>query len=242
MKNNHRRLTLKDLLTCLLIAIGAFVAWALLDHIGPVFHTEWEAFWFRSSEVTNFAVKPAPSLVHQVIRATISALMLKKWGTRALNCKICVLRFGVVCGGFAAIEFAAYAIQFIVVSLWSALTSGLDSIHLMNIIQTQYIDKIDVLARLGQAFFATNLWYLAQKIIDLHERRKAEEAAEEQLRRQRHAEMRQLKAAEKAEEDRCWREQCERENNRKRWQQITAAIEVRDPATTSSTRRIRRPQ
>jgi hypothetical protein len=239
MKNHHRTVTVKDFTIFWLIALGAFVTWALLDRIGPVFHTACEAFWFRSSEVTNFAVKPAPSLVHQMLRALLSALMLRKWGAKLKNCKMCVLRFCVAFGVFAAIEFAAYAIQFISVALWNALTSGLDNIHLMNVIQTEYIDKIDVLARIGQAFFATNAWYFVQKIIDLHERYQAEEAAEEERRQQRREERRQWQL-QQAEEDRRWRELCEQEN-RKRWQQITAAIEVRDPATTS-TRRIRRPQ
>jgi signal transduction histidine kinase len=233
----YRRLSLKGVAVFAALALGAFVAWAVLDHIGPVFHTALVACWESGSSVTNYAAKAMPSLLHQTVRAIVSALLMKKWGAKLKNCKMCVLRFLIALGVFITLDFASYAVRFLAIAFWNALTSGLDNIHLMNVIQTEYIDKIDVLARIGQAFFATNAWYFVQKIIDLHERHQAEEAAEEERRQQRREERRQWQL-QQAEEDRRWREQREREN-RKRWQQITAAIEVReDPAT----RRVRRPQ
>lgn len=178
-KHNSRRRRnehfLKELLVILIVSIMMLLMWCTLDLMGPVVHTALDASVSCSSTVTNYAAKTDNiSIVHQVLRAIITALVLIRWYEQ-LMCNAmynCIVRFVAFFVVFAILDFVAYTTEFLGIAFWNAISSGLDNIQLMNIIETQYIERIDVLSRLGQAFVATNVWYL---ICRVHKKGKSEE-------------------------------------------------------------------
>lgn len=181
-----------------LVAIFAMVVvLAMLDIAGAMLHTAFSAAWNGTSDVTNYVMlkRENTSIAHTIIRAVIAAFLLmqlfEKLDSKVLHSVIARLFIFAVL--LALLDFSAYVVEYLGVALWRAIITGFREINVRNIIQLEYLEKIDVLARFGQAFVCANVYFLwmrerarraREERIAYEERETARRFAEEQNARQ----------------------------------------------------------
>lgn len=173
--NNNHRVT--DILWYVLamvgITIGAMIVLGILDIAGAMIHTALSAN-FSTTAVNYVADKKGQMyFAHIFLRALIAAFALMYWccscEERAINSF--VLRVAVFAVLLAGLDFVAFALEFLGIAFWRAITSGIHDVQIINVIKLRYLDHIDILARVGQAFVAANAWFLWQRTKVRAERR-----------------------------------------------------------------------
>lgn len=181
--NNYQ---VKDVLCYILfmaaVTVGAMSILGVLDIVGAMFHTAFSAA-FSNGNVVNYVSQKKEQIyfAHIFLRGIIAAFAFMHWwcncDDKALHSVVArMVIFTVVLAGM---DFLAYAVEFLGIAFWRAITSGFHDIQIMNVIQLRYLDHIDLLARVGQAFAAANAWYLWQKAktrFDRKRRRARQEA------------------------------------------------------------------
>ncbi len=166
MRNSERNTKLKDVLLYILfmalITLGGMSILEVLDIAGAMIHTAFSAA-FSNGNVVNYVAQKKEQIyfAHIFLRALIVAFALMHWwcncDDRALQSfGVRMLIFALVLAG---VDFLAYAVEFLGIAFWRAITSGFHDIQIMNVIKLRYLDHIDVFARVGQAFVAANGWY-----------------------------------------------------------------------------------
>ena len=182
MENSERandKYEVKDVLLYILfmglITLGGMSILGVLDIAGAMVHTAFSAA-FSNGNVVNYVSQKKEQIyfAHIFLRALIAAFALMHWWC---NCDDRALQsFGVrmvmfsIC--LAGMDFLAYAVEFLGIAFWRAITSGFHDIQIMNVIKLRYLDHIDVFARVGQAFVAANAWYLYKRARTRWERRR----------------------------------------------------------------------
>lgn len=173
MSNSKRandKYEVKDVLLYILfmalITLGGMSILGVLDIAGAMVHTAFSAA-FSNGNVVNYVSQKKEQIyfAHTFLRALIAAFALMHWWC---NCDDRALQsFGVRMIIFmlalAGVDFLAYAVEFLGIAFWRAITSGFRDIQIMNVIKLRYLDHIDVFARVGQAFVAANVWYLYKR-------------------------------------------------------------------------------
>lgn len=182
MSNSKRandKYEVKDVLLYILfmalITLGGMSILGVLDIAGAMVHTAFSAA-FSNGNVVNYVSQKKEQIyfAHTFLRALIAAFALMHWWC---NCDDRALQsFGVRMIIFmlalAGVDFLAYAVEFLGIAFWRAITSGFRDIQIMNVIKLRYLDHIDVFARVGQAFVAANVWYLYKRARTRWERRR----------------------------------------------------------------------
>lgn len=182
MSNSERtndKYEVKDVLLYILfmalITLGSMSILGVLDIAGAMVHTAFSAA-FSNGNVVNYVSQKKEQIyfAHTFLRALIAAFALMHWWC---NCDDRALQsFGVRMIIFmlvlAGVDFLAYAVEFLGIAFWRAITSGFRDIQIMNVIKLRYLDHIDVFARVGQAFVAANVWYLYKRARTRWERRR----------------------------------------------------------------------
>lgn len=182
MSNSERtndKYEVKDVLLYILfmalITLGSMSILGVLDIAGAMVHTAFSAA-FSNGNVVNYVSQKKEQIyfAHIFLRALIAAFALMHWWC---NCDDRALQsFGVRMVIFVAVlaglDFVAYAVEFLGIAFWRAITSGFHDIQIMNVIKLRYLDHIDVFARVGQAFVAANGWYLWKRARTRWERRR----------------------------------------------------------------------
>ena len=182
MSNSERtndKYEVKDvLLYILFMVVTTFATMSILwvlDIAGAMVHTAFSAA-FSNENVVNYVSQKKEQIyfAHIFLRALIAAFALMHWWC---NCDDRALQsFGVRMIIFmivlAGVDFLAYAVEFLGIAFWRAITSGFHDIQIMNVIKLRYLDHIDVFARVGQAFVAANGWYLWKRARTRWERRR----------------------------------------------------------------------
>lgn len=182
MSNSKRandKYEVKDVLLYILfmalITLGGMSILGVLDIAGAMVHTAFSAA-FSNGNVVNYVSQKKEQIyfAHTFLRALIAAFALMHWWC---NCDDRALQsFGVRMIIFmlalAGVDFLAYAVEFLGIAFWRAITSGFRDIQIMNVIKLRYLDHIDVFARVGQAFVAANVWYLYKRARTRWDRRR----------------------------------------------------------------------
>ena len=178
-KRTNDKYEVKDVLLYILfmalITLGSMSILGVLDIAGAMVHTAFSAA-FSNGNVVNYVSQKKELIyfAHIFLRALIAAFALMHWWC---NCDDRALQsFGVRMVIFVAVlaglDFVAYAVEFLGIAFWRAITSGFHDIQIMNVIKLRYLDHIDVFARVGQAFVAANVWYLYKRARTRWERRR----------------------------------------------------------------------
>lgn len=178
-KRTNGKYEVKDVLLYILfmalITLGSMSILGVLDIAGAMVHTAFSAA-FSNGNVVNYVSQKKEQIyfAHTFLRALIAAFALMHWWC---NCDDRALQsFGVRMIIFmlvlAGVDFLAYAVEFLGIAFWRAITSGFHDIQIMNVIKLRYLDHIDVFARVGQAFVAANVWYLYKRARTRWERRR----------------------------------------------------------------------
>ena len=178
-KRTNDKYEVKDVLLYILfmalITLGSMSILGVLDIAGAMVHTAFSAA-FSNGNVVNYVSQKKEQIyfAHTFLRALIAAFALMHWWC---NCDDRALQsFGVRMIIFVAVlaglDFVAYAVEFLGIAFWRAITSGFRDIQIMNVIKLRYLDHIDVFARVGQAFVAANVWYLYKRARTRWERRR----------------------------------------------------------------------
>lgn len=178
-KRTNDKYEVKDVLLYILfmalITLGGMSILGVLDIAGAMVHTAFSAA-FSNGNVVNYVSQKKEQIyfAHTFLRALIAAFALMHWWC---NCDDRALQsFGVRMIIFmlvlAGVDFLAYAVEFLGIAFWRAITSGFRDIQIMNVIKLRYLDHIDVFARVGQAFVAANVWYLYKRARTRWERRR----------------------------------------------------------------------
>lgn len=178
-KRTNDKYEVKDVLLYILfmalITLGGMSILGVLDIAGAMVHTAFSAA-FSNGNVVNYVSQKKEQIyfAHTFLRALIAAFALMHWWC---NCDDRALQsFGVRMIIFmlvlAGVDFLAYAVEFLGIAFWRAITSGFRDIQIMNVIKLRYLDHIDVFARVGQAFVAANGWYLWKRARTRWERRR----------------------------------------------------------------------
>lgn len=178
-KRTNGKYEVKDVLLYILfmalITLGGMSILGVLDIAGAMVHTAFSAA-FSNGNVVNYVSQKKEQIyfAHTFLRALIAAFALMHWWC---NCDDRALQsFGVRMIIFmlvlAGVDFLAYAVEFLGIAFWRAITSGFRDIQIMNVIKLRYLDHIDVFARVGQAFVAANVWYLYKRARTRWERRR----------------------------------------------------------------------
>lgn len=178
-KRTNGKYEVKDVLLYILfmalITLGGMSILGVLDIAGAMVHTAFSAA-FSNRNVVNYVSQKKEQIyfAHTFLRALIAAFALMHWWC---NCDDRALQsFGVRMIIFmlvlAGVDFLAYAVEFLGIAFWRAITSGFHDIQIMNVIKLRYLDHIDVFARVGQAFVAANVWYLYKRARTRWERRR----------------------------------------------------------------------
>mgnify|MGYP007043827252 FL=1 len=178
-KRTNGKYEVKDVLLYILfmalITLGGMSILGVLDIAGAMVHTAFSAA-FSNGNVVNYVSQKKEQIyfAHTFLRALIAAFALMHWWC---NCDDRALQsFGVRMIIFmlvlAGVDFLAYAVEFLGIAFWRAITSGFHDIQIMNVIKLRYLDHIDVFARVGQAFVAANVWYLYKRARTRWERRR----------------------------------------------------------------------
>lgn len=178
-KRTNGKYEVKDVLLYILfmalITLGGMSILGVLDIAGAMVHTAFSAA-FSNGNVVNYVSQKKEQIyfAHTFLRALIAAFALMHWWC---NCDDRALQsFGVRMIIFmlvlAGVDFLAYAVEFLGIAFWRAITSGFHDIQIMNVIKLRYLDHIDVFARVDQAFVAANVWYLYKRARTRWERRR----------------------------------------------------------------------
>lgn len=178
-KRTNDKYEVKDVLLYILfmalITLGGMSILGVLDIAGAMVHTAFSAA-FSNGNVVNYVSQKKEQIyfAHTFLRALIAVFALMHWWC---NCDDRALQsFGVRMIIFmlvlAGVDFLAYAVEFLGIAFWRAITSGFRDIQIMNVIKLRYLDHIDVFARVGQAFVAANVWYLYKRARTRWERRR----------------------------------------------------------------------
>ena len=178
-KRTNDKYEVKDVLLYILfmalITLGGMSILGVLDIAGAMVHTAFSAAFSNGNGVNYVSQKKEQIyFAHTFLRALIAAFALMHWWC---NCDDRALQsFGVRMIIFmlvlAGVDFLAYAVEFLGIAFWRAITSGFRDIQIMNVIKLRYLDHIDVFARVGQAFVAANVWYLYKRARTRWERRR----------------------------------------------------------------------
>ena len=164
-ENSKARNIVWGVLLVLATTVAAVIGLGAMDFFGAMVHTAIAAaFADGTSVVCNYVAQQREQVyfVHTFLRALIAAVAFMQFCDKLQSSllKNVVARIMAFAISLAMIDFAAYAVEFLGIAFWRAITSGFHDIRILNVIKLRYLDRIDLIARLGQGFLAANIWFL----------------------------------------------------------------------------------
>lgn len=163
-ENSKARNIVWGVLLVLATIVAAVIGLGAMDFFGAMVHTAVAAAFADGTSVMNYVVEKREQVyfVHTFLRALIAAVAFMQFCDKLQSSLLrnVVARIMVFAISLAMIDFAAYAVEFLGIAFWRAITSGFHDIRILNVIKLRYLDRIDLIARLGQGFLAANIWFL----------------------------------------------------------------------------------
>ena len=163
-ENSKARNIVWGVLLVLATIVAAVIGLGAMDFFGAMVHTAIAAAFADGTSVMNYVVEKREQVyfVHTFLRALIAAVAFMQFCDKLQSSLLgnVVARIMVFAISLAMIDFAAYAVEFLGIAFWRAITSGFHDIRILNVIKLRYLDRIDLIARLGQGFLAANIWFL----------------------------------------------------------------------------------
>ena len=163
-ENSKARNIVWGVLLVLATIVAAVIGLGAMDFFGAMVHTAIAAAFADGTSVVNYVVEKREQVyfVHTFLRALIAAVAFIQFCDKLQSSLLrnVVARIMVFAISLAMIDFAAYAVEFLGIAFWRAITSGFHDIRILNVIKLRYLDRIDLIARLGQGFLAANIWFL----------------------------------------------------------------------------------
>ena len=163
-ENSKARNIVWGVLLVLATIVAAVIGLGAMDFFGAMVHTAVAAAFADGTSVVNYVVEKREQVyfVHTFLRALIAAVAFMQFCDKLQSSLLrnVVARIMVFAISLAMIDFAAYAVDFLGIAFWRAITSGFHDIRILNVIKLRYLDRIDLIARLGQGFLAANIWFL----------------------------------------------------------------------------------
>ena len=163
-ENSKARNIVWGVLLVLATIVAAVIGLGAMDFFGAMVHTAVAAAFADGTSVMNYVVEKREQVyfVHTFLRALIAAVAFMQFCDKLQSSLLrnVVARIMVFAISLEMIEFAAYAVEFLGIAFWRAITSGFHDIRILNVIKLRYLDRIDLIARLGQGFLAANIWFL----------------------------------------------------------------------------------
>ena len=163
-ENSKARNIVWGVLLVLATIVAAVIGLGAMDLFGAMVHTAIAAAFADGTSVMNYVVEKREQVyfVHTFLRALIAAVAFMQFCDKLQSSLLrnVVARIMVFAISLEMIEFAAYAVEFLGIAFWRAITSGFHDIRILNVIKLRYLDRIDLIARLGQGFLAANIWFL----------------------------------------------------------------------------------
>ena len=163
-ENSKARNIVWGVLLVLATILAAVIGLGAMDFFGAMVHTAIAAAFADGTSVVNYVVEKREQVyfVHTFLRALIAAVAFMQFCDKLQSSLLrnVVARIMVFAISLAMIDFAAYAVEFLGIAFWRAITSGFHDIRILNVIKLRYLDRIDLIARLGQGFLAANIWFL----------------------------------------------------------------------------------
>lgn len=163
-ENSKARNIVWGVLLVLATIVAAVIGLGAMDFFGAMVHTAVAAAFADGTSVMNYVVEKREQVyfVHTFLRALIAAVTFMQFCDKLQSSLLgnVVARIMVFAISLEMIEFVAYAVEFLGIAFWRAITSGFHDIRILNVIKLRYLDRIDLIARLGQGFLAANIWFL----------------------------------------------------------------------------------